>query len=49
MVYTMIAPLYLLGVTWTLVYDTIYAHQDRKDDEKLGHKSTALTFGRADL
>ena len=33
------------GVTWTLVYDTIYANQDKEDDAKLGLKSTALTFG----
>lgn len=32
-------------VFWTLSYDTIYAHQDKKDDEKLGMKSTALYFG----
>jgi 4-hydroxybenzoate polyprenyltransferase len=43
--YTIIAPLYLSGVTWTLVYDTIYANQDKVDDAKLGLKSTALTFG----
>jgi len=38
-------PLYASGVTWTLVYDTLYAHQDKKDDAALGLKSTALTFG----
>ena len=27
------------------MYDTLYAHQDKKDDMKLGLKSTALTFG----
>ena len=40
-----VAPLYLSGVAWTLVYDTIYAHQDKTDDAKLGLQSTALTFG----
>ena len=40
-----VAPLYFSGVTWTLVYDTIYAHQDKMDDKKLGLQSTALTFG----
>ncbi|KAJ1499399.1 hypothetical protein HMI55_004419 [Coelomomyces lativittatus] len=35
-------PLYLGGVCWTLVYDTIYAHQDKLDDAKIGVKSTAL-------
>lgn len=38
------APLYLAGVCWTIIYDTIYAHQDRKDDLRLGIKSTAIKF-----
>ncbi|XP_007043322.2 PREDICTED: 4-hydroxybenzoate polyprenyltransferase, mitochondrial [Theobroma cacao] len=38
-------PLYFSGVFWTLVYDTIYAHQDKEDDMKVGVKSTALRFG----
>ncbi|KAF9586221.1 Para-hydroxybenzoate--polyprenyltransferase, mitochondrial precursor (PHB:polyprenyltransferase) [Lunasporangiospora selenospora] len=38
-------PLYASGVCWTLVYDTIYAHQDKRDDVKVGVKSTALRFG----
>ncbi|XP_057443298.1 4-hydroxybenzoate polyprenyltransferase, mitochondrial-like [Lotus japonicus] len=38
-------PLYASGVFWTLVYDTIYAHQDKEDDLKVGVKSTALRFG----
>ncbi|KMZ58399.1 putative 4-hydroxybenzoate octaprenyltransferase [Zostera marina] len=42
---TVIFPLYISGVFWTLVYDTIYAHQDIKDDLKVGVKSTALRFG----
>jgi 4-hydroxybenzoate polyprenyltransferase len=37
--------LYAGGVLWTLGYDTIYAHQDREDDELLGIKSTAIRFG----
>uniref|UniRef100_A0A1A8C542 4-hydroxybenzoate polyprenyltransferase, mitochondrial n=1 Tax=Nothobranchius kadleci TaxID=1051664 RepID=A0A1A8C542_NOTKA len=37
-------PLYLSGVMWTLIYDTIYAHQDKEDDMKVGVKSTALKF-----
>ena len=45
--YNVILPLYLSGVTWTIGYDTLYAHQDKKDDTKLGLKSTAITFGRA--
>lgn len=37
-------PLYFSGVMWTLIYDTIYAHQDKEDDVKVGVKSTALRF-----
>uniref|UniRef100_A0A2M4AQ23 4-hydroxybenzoate polyprenyltransferase, mitochondrial n=1 Tax=Anopheles triannulatus TaxID=58253 RepID=A0A2M4AQ23_9DIPT len=38
-------PLYAAGVCWTIVYDTIYAHQDKVDDLLIGIKSTALRFG----
>lgn len=38
--------LYAAGFCWTLVYDTIYAHQDARDDAGAGVKSTALHFGR---
>lgn len=38
-------PLYLSGICWTIVYDTIYAHQDKNDDIQIGVKSTALRFG----
>ena len=37
--------LYGAGITWTLFYDTIYAHQDREDDALIGVKSTARLFG----
>ncbi|OLY83430.1 4-hydroxybenzoate polyprenyltransferase, mitochondrial [Smittium mucronatum] len=37
-------PLYMSGICWTLVYDTIYAHQDKADDIHVGVKSTALLF-----
>jgi 4-hydroxybenzoate polyprenyltransferase len=37
--------LYVGSVMWTIGYDTIYAHQDKEDDEVLGLKSTALLFG----
>ncbi len=33
------------GIAWTIVYDTIYAHQDKKDDMAIGLKSAAITFG----
>ena len=38
--------LYIGGIFWTLFYDTIYAHQDLKDDEIIGVKSTARLFGK---
>lgn len=38
-------PLYTAGICWTIIYDTIYAHQDRVDDLIVGVKSTALRFG----
>lgn len=37
--------LYASGITWTLFYDTIYAHQDAEDDALIGVKSTARLFG----
>ncbi|XP_067846135.1 4-hydroxybenzoate polyprenyltransferase, mitochondrial isoform X1 [Heptranchias perlo] len=37
-------PLYISGIMWTLIYDTIYAHQDKTDDVLVGVKSTALRF-----
>ncbi|KAM3723868.1 4-hydroxybenzoate polyprenyltransferase [Dirofilaria immitis] len=37
--------LYMASVNWTLIYDTIYAHQDKTDDLIAGIKSTALLFG----
>ncbi|KAI0053059.1 4-hydroxybenzoate polyprenyl transferase [Auriscalpium vulgare] len=39
------APLYAGGILWTLVYDSIYAHQDKHDDRTVGIRSTALLFG----
>ena len=39
--------LYAAGIAWTLVYDTIYAHQDKEDDLLIGVRSTALKFGEA--
>jgi 4-hydroxybenzoate polyprenyltransferase len=43
------APAFLLyagGIAWTLLYDTIYAHQDKEDDALVGVRSTARKFGR---
>ncbi|KAK9469777.1 UbiA prenyltransferase family [Lipomyces arxii] len=38
------ATLYASGICWTMVYDTIYAHQDKRDDVQAGIKSTALAW-----
>ncbi|MBM2853634.1 MAG: ubiA [Steroidobacteraceae bacterium] len=35
-------------VLWAAVYDTMYAMVDRKDDLRIGIKSTAILFGDAD-
>jgi 4-hydroxybenzoate polyprenyltransferase len=39
------AILYAGGIFWTLGYDTIYAHQDKADDIRIGVKSLALRLG----
>ena len=38
--------LYLAGIFWTIGYDTIYGHQDKKDDLQTGVRSTAISFGK---
>lgn len=42
-------PLYILPIysglwCWTMIYDSIYAYQDYKDDKKVGNKSTAISW-----
>lgn len=37
--------LYAGTICWVIGYDTIYAHQDRKDDAVIGVKSSARLFG----
>lgn len=39
----------LANVCWSLAYDTEYAMVDRKDDLKIGIRSSAITFGRFDV
>jgi 4-hydroxybenzoate polyprenyltransferase len=39
--------LYFGGVAWTMVYDTIYAMQDQRDDAIVGVRSTARRFADA--
>lgn len=41
--------LFLLSIIWTIAYDTLYAIVDKKDDIKIGIKSTAVLFGRYDV
>jgi len=40
--------IYFTNLIWIIVYDTIYAMVDRKDDIKVGIRSTAILFGDAD-
>lgn len=37
--------LYGAGVLWTFGYDTVYAAQDKKDDARIGIRSSALWLG----
>ncbi len=46
---TLDEPVWLLfagTVFWAIAYDSIYALQDRDDDERIGVKSAAIFFGR---
>ena len=36
--------LFAANIMWTMIYDTIYAHQDLKDDLKAGIKSLAVLY-----
>lgn len=40
--------IFMATVLWATAYDTMYAMADRKDDLKIGVKSTAILFGEAD-
>jgi 4-hydroxybenzoate polyprenyltransferase len=39
---------FLAGIIWAAVYDTMYAMVDREDDLKIGVKSSAIVFGDMD-
>lgn len=41
--------LFLANLAWTVAYDTFYAMVDKKDDLKVGIKSTAIAFGNHEL
>ena len=34
----------MANIAWTMIYDTVYAHQDIRDDTKAGVKSMAIRF-----
>ena len=40
--------LFLTGLLWPIIYDTMYAMVDRNDDRKIGVKSTAILFAQMD-
>ncbi|KAI9680454.1 MAG: hypothetical protein M1822_007212 [Bathelium mastoideum] len=40
------ACLYVAGILWSVIFDTIYAHQDYLDDLKAGVKGLAVRLGR---
>jgi 4-hydroxybenzoate polyprenyltransferase len=37
--------IYVAAISWTIGYDSIYAHQDKEDDALIGVRSTARLFG----
>lgn len=39
--------LFIANISWTMIYDTIYAHQDIRDDIKAGVKSMAIRFANS--
>ena len=41
--------LYIITIMWAVTYDTYYAMADKKDDKKIGIKSSALFFGDKDI
>jgi 4-hydroxybenzoate polyprenyltransferase len=41
--------LLLANIFWAIAYDTEYAMVDRADDLKIGIRTSAITFGRADV
>jgi 4-hydroxybenzoate polyprenyltransferase len=38
--------LYAGSIAWVVGYDTVYGHQDQRDDAVIGVRSTSRTFGR---
>ena len=40
--------IYLATISWAIAYDTYYAIADKKDDLRIGKKSSAILFGEKD-
>ena len=40
--------IYLATISWAIAYDTYYAIADKKDDIRIGNKSSAILFGEKD-
>lgn len=41
--------MFVTGLVWTVIYDTMYGMVDREDDLQIGIKSTAILFGELDV
>ncbi|KAF8911759.1 UbiA prenyltransferase family-domain-containing protein [Mucidula mucida] len=39
-------PIYIGALLWTITYETVYQHQDKVDDVKIGMKSLAIFCGK---
>ncbi|KAJ7757032.1 UbiA prenyltransferase [Mycena metata] len=44
--WTILAPIYLAACFWTWSYETVYQHQDKADDIRIGVNSAALLCGQ---
>jgi len=40
-----LAPFYVGSILWTMIYDSVYAYNDRKDDMKQNLKGLAVLWG----
>jgi 4-hydroxybenzoate polyprenyl transferase len=43
--WSMLFPLYVGAALWTVAYETVYQHQDKEDDARIGLHSLALRMG----
>lgn len=41
------ATTFMANIAWTMIYDTVYAHQDIRDDVRAGVKSMAIRFANS--